>query len=101
MKPCLAIYMQSRKKEQPSTGIIHSKTGRDLIGQKVAGYRCAKNVCMRVQFRCLDKDKSLRESSLAEAGGKTAPRRSPFIGHERGLCGLLRMKEVEDLLKEV
>lgn len=56
---------------------------------------------MHVQFRCLDKDKSLRESSLAEAGGKTAPRRSPFIGHERGLCGLLRMKEVEDLLKEV
>lgn len=61
----------------------------------------AKSVCMRVQFRCLDKDKSLRESSLAEVGGKTAPRRSPFIGHERGLCGLLRMKEVEDLLKEV
>lgn len=56
---------------------------------------------MRVQFRRLDKDKSLRESSLAEVEGKTAPRRSPFIGHERGLCGLLRMKEVEDLLKEV
>lgn len=61
----------------------------------------SKNVCMRVQFRRLDKDKSLRESSLAEVEGKTAPRRSPFIGHERGLCGLLRMKEVEDLLKEV
>lgn len=45
MKPCLAIYMQSRKKEQPSTGIIHSKTGRDLIGQKVAGYRCARLLC--------------------------------------------------------
>ena len=46
--------MQSREMEKTSTGMIHSYTERDLIGQKVAGGGCVRYCSSVEKETCLE-----------------------------------------------